>query len=152
MTEETTDGPGLVPTGRHYASPDITVWYDVRRCRHAAECVRGDPEVFDTSRKPWIRPDLASAEVVADVVRRCPTGALHYQLADGPDEPAESPTVLEFRPDGAIWVPGDLRLEVDGATIVERRAAICGCGRTGSRPFCDATCVRPPAKSTDPDA
>jgi uncharacterized Fe-S cluster protein YjdI len=129
MSQEPIPDTGLVPVGRHYASPEITVWYDVRRCRHAAECVRGNPEVFDTSRKPWIRPDLASAEVVAEVVRRCPTGALHYRLAEGPEEPAEVPTVLDFRPDGAIWVRGDLRLEVDGATIVERRAAICGCGR-----------------------
>lgn len=145
MNEDPAPDGQVTTTGRHYASPEITVWYDVRRCRHAAECVRGNPQVFDTSRKPWIRPDLAAAEEVADVVRRCPTGALHYRLADGPEEPAVSPTVLELRPDGAIWVRGDLRLEVDGAVVTERRAALCGCGRTGNRPFCDAACVRPPA-------
>jgi len=138
--------PTLAPTGRHYTGPGITVWYDARRCRHAAECVRGNAQVFDTKRKPWILPELAAADEVAEVVRRCPTGALHYQLADGLQEPAETPTVLDFRPDGAIWVRGDLRLEVDGTVVTERRAALCGCGRTGNRPFCDAACVRPPAR------
>jgi len=72
-------------------------------------------------------------------------GALHYRMADGTGEPAELPTVLDVRPDGAIWIRGDLRLEVDGTLRSERRAALCGCGRTGARPYCDAACVRPPA-------
>ena len=149
MSEDATADLEVVPTGRHYTGPDITVWYDARRCRHAADCVHGNPAVFDTKRKPWILPELASAEEVAEVVRRCPTGALHYRSEGGPDEPAVTPTVLEFRPDGAIWVRGDLRLEVDGTPIAERRAALCGCGRTGNRPFCDAACVRPPARQPD---
>lgn len=140
--------PVLTPTGRHYDGTEITVWYDARRCRHAAECVRGAPDVFDTKRKPWILPDLGDASVVAEVVRRCPTGALHYRMADGSDEPAETPTVLEVRPDGAIWVRGDLRLDVGGTIVTERRAALCGCGRTANGPFCDAACVRPPAYAT----
>lgn len=129
--------------GKPYASDDITVWYDARRCRHAGECVRGDGAVFEVGRRPWIRPELAPADVVAEVVRRCPTGALHYRLADGTDEPAERPTHVTFRPDGAIWVRGDLRLETPDGVVVERRAALCGCGRTQRRPFCDAACARP---------
>jgi uncharacterized Fe-S cluster protein YjdI len=59
--------------GRAYAAPEVTVFYDRGRCRHYAECVRGLPQVFDPTRRPWIRADLADADTVAEVVRRCPT-------------------------------------------------------------------------------
>jgi CDGSH-type Zn-finger protein len=89
-----------------------------------------------------VRPELSPAEQVAAVVRRCPTGALHYRLADGSDEPAEIPTRVAVRAEGAIWIRGDLRLETPEGVITERRAALCGCGRTAMRPFCDGACVR----------
>ncbi|UED86282.1 (4Fe-4S)-binding protein [Streptomyces profundus] len=77
-----------------YQGRAITVTFEAGRCRHAAECVNGLPEVFDTSRRPWIQPDGAAADRLAEVVRRCPSGALRYQLADGgaeaPDRPARS--------------------------------------------------------------
>ncbi|MFC3996719.1 (4Fe-4S)-binding protein [Nocardiopsis sediminis] len=65
-----------------YEGRSITVTFEARRCRHAAECVRGLPEVFDTARRPWIQPDRAPADRLAEVVRRCPSGALQYRLAD----------------------------------------------------------------------
>ncbi|MGC5031119.1 (4Fe-4S)-binding protein [Micromonospora sp. DT229] len=74
-----------------YEGTSITVTFEAQRCRHAAECVRGLPEVFDTSQRPWIRPDGAEAERVAEVVRRCPSGALQYDLADGGAEDSGSP-------------------------------------------------------------
>lgn len=75
-----------------YEGRSITVTFEARRCLHAAECVNGLPEVFDTAKRPWIRPDGAEAERLAEVVRRCPSGALRYEFADGgvetPDRPA----------------------------------------------------------------
>ncbi|MEU4555477.1 putative Fe-S cluster protein YjdI [Micromonospora violae] len=66
-----------------YEGQKITVTFEAGRCWHAAECVRGLPEVFDTGQRPWIRPDGAEAERLAEVVRRCPSGALQYKLVDG---------------------------------------------------------------------
>ncbi|MET8203716.1 (4Fe-4S)-binding protein [Micromonospora taraxaci] len=66
-----------------YEGQKITVTFEARRCLHAAECVRGLPEVFDPGQRPWIRPDGAEAERLAEVVRRCPSGALQYELVDG---------------------------------------------------------------------
>jgi uncharacterized Fe-S cluster protein YjdI len=65
---------------RAYTAPGVTVYYERGRCLHFAECVRGLPQVFDGHKRPWIQPENASAEEVAEVVRRCPSGALHYQL------------------------------------------------------------------------
>lgn len=66
-----------------YKGQSITVTFEARRCLHAAECIRGLPEAFDTARRPWIQPDGAAAGRLAEVVRGCPSGALQYELADG---------------------------------------------------------------------
>ena len=71
------------PTGKAYTGPDITVYYDATICQHAAECVRGLPEVFNTQRRPWITPDAAPAATVAEVVGRCPSGALQVEWPSG---------------------------------------------------------------------
>ena len=89
--------------GRAYAAPEVTVFYDRGRCRHYAECVRGLPPVFDPTRRPWIRADLADADTVAEIIRRCPTGALHYRLlAEEPEAPIH-PTIITRDPGGRCW-------------------------------------------------
>ncbi|MFX4291583.1 (4Fe-4S)-binding protein [Streptomyces bohaiensis] len=71
------------PGVRTYRGAEITVSFEAALCRHAAECVRGLPQVFDPARRPWIAPDAADADRVADIVRRCPSGALRHRPADG---------------------------------------------------------------------
>jgi uncharacterized Fe-S cluster protein YjdI len=58
-----------------YTAPGVRVFYDRGRCLHFAECVCGLPQVFDVQKRPWIQPENASAEQVAEVVLRCPSGA-----------------------------------------------------------------------------
>jgi uncharacterized Fe-S cluster protein YjdI/CDGSH-type Zn-finger protein len=126
--------------GRAYTAPEVTVFYDRSRCRHYAECIRGLPQVFDPARRPWIRADLADADTVAEVVRRCPTGALHYRLlAEEPEEPRH-PTIITPDPRGPLLVRGDLVLDTPAGPLAETRAALCACGRTQNQPFCDGAC------------
>ena len=127
-------------TGRRYAGAAITVSYDGRRCLHFAECVRGLPSVFDPTRRPWIDPDGATAGEVAEVVRRCPTGALHYRFAEGTEEQPEVPTRVEALDGGPILVRGDLVIATTKGDVRETRVAFCRCGATTNGPFCDGTC------------
>ncbi len=62
-----------------YAREEVDVSFDPEVCIHAANCVRGLPGVFDTTRKPWIVPDAAAADDVVAQVARCPSGALQAQ-------------------------------------------------------------------------
>ncbi|RDG35544.1 hypothetical protein DVH02_24845 [Streptomyces corynorhini] len=80
-------GPGR----KAYRTRSITVTFEAGRCLHAAECVRGLPEVFDTAKRPWIRPERAPADRLAEVVRRCPSGALRYERTDGEGETPDRP-------------------------------------------------------------
>lgn len=70
-----------------YAGPLVDVSFDGELCRHAAECIRGMPSVFDTSARPWIDPRNATtseeSELLRAVVGRCPSGAL--EIAHRPD-------------------------------------------------------------------
>ncbi|MFJ6719177.1 (4Fe-4S)-binding protein [Streptomyces sp. NPDC091259] len=121
-----------------YAGEHITVTYETARCLHAAECVGGLPEVFDSGRRPWVRPDGAAPERVAEVVRRCPSGALQYRLAEGPAEEPDRPTSVVRSPAGQLVLRGELGVTgPDGTVRRETRAVLCACGVSGNQPYCD---------------
>lgn len=65
-----------------YETNEITVTFEPALCIHSGVCVRGLPAVFDVRRKRWVRPELAAAADVAAQIRRCPSGALKYQMKD----------------------------------------------------------------------
>lgn len=125
---------------RVYRGERLSVSYDLPRCMHASECIRsGLTRVFDRERRPWVLPDGADPERVIDVVERCPSGALHYERHDG--GPAEAPETNMVRPHprGALHLRGDLTLtDADGALLLtETRLALCRCGHSRNKPFCD---------------
>ncbi|MFM9443801.1 (4Fe-4S)-binding protein [Streptomyces acidiscabies] len=125
------------PQKKAYQAPEITVTFEARRCLHAAECLGGLPEVFDASARPWIRPDGAPADRLAEVVRRCPSGALQYELAGGGRETPDRPTRITRTPAGQLLVRGELLLDTQEGTHPESRAVLCGCGSSQSQPYCD---------------
>jgi CDGSH-type Zn-finger protein/uncharacterized Fe-S cluster protein YjdI len=127
-----------------YWSDDLVVTYDAARCIHAAECVRGLPGVFDTGKKPWIQPANAAADAVAEVVMRCPTGALHFERKDGgAAEPAPETNTILVRDRGPLYVRGDVELRLaDGTVVRDTRMALCRCGASANKPFCDNSHVR----------
>lgn len=124
--------------GRAYTAPEITVYYNKDRCIHFAACVRGLHAVFDTQKRPWIQADQAPPEQIAEVVRRCPTGALHYVLAQGEAETPEATTV-DVRANGPYFLRGDLSINTPGGTLRDTRMALCRCGGSSNKPFCDGT-------------
>ena len=64
---------------KSFAGAGVTVSFDSDVCEHSGNCVKGLGEVFDSSKKPWINPDGASAEEVIAQVGRCPSGALRIE-------------------------------------------------------------------------
>lgn len=130
---------GKAYSGKAYRAEGVTVFYDARRCLHVAECVRGLPDVFGPAVRPWIQPGNAPAESVAEVVRRCPTGALHVALAGADDELGEDETHVTPQPDGPLLVRGRLTIRTPTGDLNETRAALCRCGGSGNKPFCDGT-------------
>jgi CDGSH-type Zn-finger protein/uncharacterized Fe-S cluster protein YjdI len=124
---------------RTYDGTSIKVVYDAARCIHAAECVRGLPEVFDPDRRPWIDPSRAEAEAIADVVTRCPTGALAYERLDGgAAEAAAAVNTVTVSADGPLFLRGRVVVRrSDGTERDEKRLALCRCGASAHKPECD---------------
>ncbi|MFC9595502.1 (4Fe-4S)-binding protein [Streptomyces sp. NPDC056944] len=135
------------PRLKEYEGEGITVTFEPRRCLHAAECVHGLPEVFDLSRRPWVLPDAAEPGLVAEVVRRCPSGALqyHHRPEDAVPEPPDSPTTVRRTPGGQLVVRGDLVVTGEHGERHETRVMLCGCGASGNQPYCDHSgpCAEP---------
>jgi uncharacterized Fe-S cluster protein YjdI/CDGSH-type Zn-finger protein len=132
---------GATVTRKLYWGKAIDVTFDLGVCLHAAECLRGLPDVFDVHRKPWVLPDAGDPFQIAAVIARCPTGALQYSFAREylPGEAASPLTAVTARSDGPVWLTGNLVLTTDQGETRETRLALCRCGQSGRPPFCDAS-------------
>lgn len=123
-----------------YESAKVVVTWDASRCIHAAECVHGLPEVFDPKAKPWVRPDAADPESLAEVVNRCPSGALAMRHADGASAMVVPPlNTGHVTPDGPNYLRGQLTLRHGDAVVEDTRIALCRCGHSQNKPYCDGT-------------
>jgi uncharacterized Fe-S cluster protein YjdI/CDGSH-type Zn-finger protein len=125
---------------RIYENDAIAVAWYPDRCIHSARCVAGLPDVFDPGRKPWILLEGHSADEIAAVVQRCPAGALQYRRKDGgADELVAPETTIVAAQDGPLLVRGDVTVVDERGTIIRRdtRMALCRCGHSARKPFCD---------------
>jgi uncharacterized Fe-S cluster protein YjdI/CDGSH-type Zn-finger protein len=124
---------------RTYRGARVEVSFDAALCIHAAECVRRLPGVFDRDRRPWIVADNASPPELVAVIERCPSGALRYQHLDGgaDDRPAATTTVTPVE-NGPLLLRGELVVrDENGIGETLARAALCRCGQSKNKPFCD---------------
>jgi CDGSH-type Zn-finger protein/uncharacterized Fe-S cluster protein YjdI len=123
-----------------YTGDKIDVQWDSRLCIHIAECGNAHGELFIGGRDPWCQPDLVSTDDTKDVVLRCPSGALSYQMKDGSEaeKPAAENTV-QVAYNGPLYAQGDLDIEAapDDMPGIKRRVALCRCGLSSNKPFCD---------------
>jgi len=120
------------------AAADMT--WDRRLCIHVGECGRAANALFVAGRTPWGDPDQGSADEVAQTLTRCPTGALAYVRKDGgPAETADADNTVVVSNHGPLYVRGDLQIEgaADDMPGVRFRAALCRCGLSKNKPFCD---------------
>ena len=123
-----------------YPGRNIDVQWDGRLCIHIGECGYSQGELFVGGRDPWCQPDLVEDEYVRKVIRRCPSGALSYDDKAGGDneKPARNNTVQVVY-NGPLYLHGDLDIAnvADDMPGVCFRAALCRCGQSNNKPFCD---------------
>jgi len=121
-----------------YRGDDIEVSFDLDICIHIGECLRGHERVFQLRRRPWVLPDEADADAVAEVVERCPSGALLYRRLDGGTEEQHGGTTVTPIRDGPLLVVGEVQVRrADGSVETLPRATLCRCGSSEHKPFCD---------------
>ena len=138
---------------RVYANDVIEVTGEPAFCIHAAECLRGLPAVSDNRRRPWIIVDNSPAADIGEVIQRCPTGALHFRRLDGgPQLPVPEETTVTERPNGPRYVRGKIRIFAQDHSRVreDTRVALCRCGSSANKPFCDGSHRRVGFRTSDP--
>ncbi|MBP9883695.1 MAG: (4Fe-4S)-binding protein [Chitinophagales bacterium] len=65
---------------RKYSNGEVTIVWKPDVCIHSAICFKGLPEVFDPRVRPWINAEGASTQQIIDQVKKCPSGALTYEI------------------------------------------------------------------------
>jgi CDGSH-type Zn-finger protein/uncharacterized Fe-S cluster protein YjdI len=122
-----------------FPGSEIDVHWDGRLCIHIAECGNAEGELFLGGREPWCVPDLTTHSEVREICERCPSGALTYTDKAGVPEEAAAENSVTVAYNGPLFVQG--RLDIAGAPDampgVRFRAALCRCGASKNKPFCD---------------
>ena len=65
---------------KRYTNGEVTVVWQPGLCMHSGICFRGLGEVFDPRRKPWIEMDKSTTEKIIAQVKKCPSGALSFEM------------------------------------------------------------------------
>lgn len=120
-----------------YIADRIDVYFEPQKCIHAAECVKGLPEVFDTQKRPWINPENGNVEEIVDVVERCPSGALTYHRKDGEQDESHDQTTITVGVYGQLYVKRNFTLINGEQEVKLNRAALTSSEETDNPPFYD---------------
>jgi len=123
-----------------YPGKDINVTWNGHLCIHIGECGKSEGDLFVGGRDPWCQPDLTSVDNTIDVVERCPSGALAYNCNDvSKTEIACSDNTVHVVYNGPLYFKGELNIDCvpDDIPGTKFRAALCRCGHSKNKPFCD---------------
>ncbi len=121
----------------NYKSKKITIHDNRGICAHVGFCTAGLPKVFQMGVEPWINPDAETVERIIETIKKCPSGALSYSI-DGVlyDKFTEQPEI-KVTEDGPYFVKGFLELHDKDHPESEEHFALCRCGKSKNKPFCD---------------
>lgn len=129
---------------KKYTNGDVTVVWKPALCIHSKKCWTGLPEVFDPRVKPWVKIDGAASDAIMAQVDKCPSGALSWYRNDAAASdvpPAAAGTRIEVTKSGPLLVHGDIILKdkYGNETVKQKTTALCRCGQSANKPFCDGT-------------
>ncbi|GAA3564804.1 (4Fe-4S)-binding protein [Snuella lapsa] len=65
---------------KEFSNEEITVTYDPCKCVLSGVCAKELSNVFSKSIIPWINLDNTETQRIINQIKRCPSGALKYQL------------------------------------------------------------------------
>ncbi len=132
-----------------YTNGEVTVYWKPDLCIHSTKCFHSLPEVFNPKIRPWIQLDKSTTDKIIETVKNCPSGALSFknnsEILNEEKQMAEpltnSSVRIEVTNSGPLMVTGNcVIINKDGTeTIKEGKFALCRCGQSTRKPFCDGT-------------
>ncbi|MGV3597908.1 MAG: (4Fe-4S)-binding protein [Bacteroidota bacterium] len=127
---------------KKYTNGEVTVVWQPDKCIHSTICFTGLPKVFNPRERPWITPEGGTTQQIIDQVKRCPSGALSYFMNNEENkEEAHLESVIEVLSNGPLLIYGTLKLKDKNGeqTLENKTTALCRCGQSSNKPFCDGT-------------
>ena len=131
----------IVDKRDNYQGQKITVHDNRSICAHAGYCTDRLSSVFRMKQKPWIDADAASVEDIIAVIEACPSGALSYSVEGVERSERTGSAAIVVSQNGPYYVKGDIDL-VDatyGQGASNTTFALCRCGGSRNKPFCDGS-------------
>ena len=126
---------------RDYRGAEIVVHFNRLQCSASEQCHKNLSTVFRVGERPWIQADRDKVERVIEIVTRCPSGALRYTRNGELGPKRNDPPGIRIRQNGPYEVEGNIPLRTehwsDGA--VHDHYALCRCGASKNKPFCDGS-------------
>src|SRR5919201_1018814 len=125
---------------KEYGTDEIVVEWEPSLCFHSQNCVRSLPQVFDDSRRPWVKVDAATADEGEAAVALCPSSALRTRRVGAqPPSPATSTEVCASE-NGPLLVSGSVRiLDAEGNLCSKARRPRSVAATVRNKPLCDGT-------------
>jgi len=104
-------------------------------CRDRA-CVNNLPQVFEEE-----NPDAATVKEIIDTIRKCPSGALTYKMGGRHCQDFHREPAITVAQNGPLKVVGGIRLqdEMQSQPACPEHYALCRCGQSKNKPFCDGS-------------
>ena len=131
-----------------FSNGEITVYWKSELCIHSANCLIGLPGVFNTKKKPWINIHASNSKEIMKVVDTCPSRALTYLkstkfVTSKPRTTAKMKSKfarVQIMKNGPALITGNFIIrdaQKKKVQIENELAAICRCGASKNKPFCD---------------
>jgi uncharacterized Fe-S cluster protein YjdI len=138
-----------MPATKEYSNGEVTIVWEAKKCIHSANCVGNLPEVFKPNEKPWIQAENSNTDDIIQAVEKCPSGALTYFMnnkkeSEMSNESQSMETIVEVLDNGPLMVYGKLKVKQKDGTekIHAKNAALCRCGASENKPYCDGSHVK----------
>jgi uncharacterized Fe-S cluster protein YjdI len=135
---------------KEFSNGEITVFWKAELCIHSANCLMGMPRVFNNKRKPWINVTGADSKEIMKTVDSCPSRALTYlksstfSIRKPRKKKKQKPKFakIEILDNGPALVTGNFIIrnhKKKKIRITSPVAALCRCGGSKKKPFCDGS-------------
>ncbi len=125
-----------------YGNEEIEIAWKPALCSHSKQCWKNLPEVFNPKGRPWINAGAVETKKITDQIDKCPSGALSYTHKNKIETKMENNTnKIEIAANGPILVHGTCEIKHADGTVEtkEKMTALCRCGASANKPFCDGT-------------
>ncbi len=137
------DGHETAPTepsasrARRLSGTNITMTDDGKLCMHGGFCGNKVDKVWQMLDRS---DDTRVRFALMQMVERCPSGRLGYEIDGAPVEP-DLPRQVAVTKDGPLWVTGGVTVTMsDGRQLETRnRVTLCRCGQSKLKPLCDGS-------------